>query len=335
MSTATTAGLRHLRKDTDLTFDELTTLLELAGQLKATRHAATPPRLAGRTIAVLFEKPSTRTRSAFEVAAYDEGAHCTYIDPANSHLGATESVEDTARVLGRYYDGIAFRGFAQASVDTLAVHAGVPVWNALTDTWHPTQALADLLTIHEHHHAATPAKVCFVGDGNDNVVHSLLVSGALRGLDVRVACPAALRPDPGIVQEAHERATRTGGKILVTDDIDEAVRDADFLYADVWVSMGEPPERWAERVPLLHPYRIDRALVDRTGNPDVKILHCLPALHDRHTTLGEEMFTRYGLDGAEISDDVFRSARSVVFDQAENRLHTIKAVLLHSLTETG
>lgn len=328
-------GVRHLRKDTDLTSGELDMLLEFATRLKATRRAGTSRQLAGRTIAVLFEKPSTRTRSAFEVAAYEEGAHCTYIDPSSSHLGSTESIEDTARVLGRYYDGIAFRGFAQATVDTLAAHAGVPVWNALTDIWHPTQALADLLTIQEHHHSRSPATVCFVGDGNDNVVHSLLVSGALRGLDVRVACPPSLRPDPGVVREARERAARTGGKVLVTDDVDEAVRDADFLYADMWVSMGEPREQWAERVPLLLPYRIDQMLVDRTGNPDVKILHCLPALHDRNTTLGEEMFTRYGLDGAEISDDVFRSPRSIVFDQAENRLHTIKAVLLRSLGENG
>jgi ornithine carbamoyltransferase len=335
MSSTTITEPLHLLKDSDLSARRLQELLGLAAVLKTARGSGTEvPLLRGKTFALLFEKPSTRTRCAFEVACYELGAHCTYIDPASSHLGVTESIEDTARVLAGYYSGIAFRGFAQDSVESLARSAGVPVWNALTDVWHPTQALADLLTIQEHRHSdAERPSVCFVGDGNDNVVHSLLVAGALLGLDIRVACPSVLRPQPGIVLAARERAAHSGGSILVTDDVDAAIAGVDFLYTDVWVSMGESAELLRERIRLLAPYRVDRSVVDRTGNPDVKFLHCLPAVHDRETKVGAEVFAKGGLDGAEVTDDVFQSAHSLVFEQAENRLHTIKAVMLQSLAQ--
>lgn len=325
---------RHLRKDSDLSASELSRLLALSRSAKASLHAGLTPRLAGRVIALLFEKPSTRTRAAFETAAYSLGAHCTYIDPASSHLGDSESVEDTGRVLGRYYDAIAYRGAAQGSVEALADHSGIPVWNALTDVWHPTQALADLLTIEENHDASRgPARVCFIGDGNDNVVHSLLVSGAMRGLDLRVACPRELRPRADIVEIAQQRAERAGGRILITDDIDKALRDADFVYTDVWLSMGEDRSEWDARIRLLQPYRVDRALLARARNPAVRLLHCLPSIHDRRSVLGERLFRATGLEGIEVSDDVFRSAASLVFDQAENRRHTIAAVMLRSLAD--
>jgi len=335
MTTTSTVASRlpHLLKDDDLTRTQLGQLLDTAARLKAARAARTErPTLVGRTVAVLFEKPSTRTRSAFEVAIYEQGGHCTYIDPASSHVGVTESIEDTAIVLGRLYDGIAFRGYAHADVETLAQYAGVTVWNGLTDRWHPTQALADLLTMREHATKPLPqTSVCFLGDARDNVAHSLLTSGAIAGMDVRVACPDRFRPDPEIVRAAEQIAVSSGGRVLVTADVDEAVRGADFLYTDVWVSMGEPREAWAERIPLLRPYRIDRAMLERTGNPDVKFLHCLPAIHDRNSQLGRELASGYGLEGAEVADDVFESPQSIVFDQAENRMHTIKAVMLTSL----
>lgn len=326
---------RHLRKDSDLSAPELDQLLDLSREVKASLRGGLPPRLSGRVIALLFEKPSTRTRAAFETAAYSLGAHCTYIDPASSHLGDSESVEDTGRVLGRYFDALAYRGTGQGAVETLADHSGIPVWNALTDVWHPTQALADLLTIEEHHDASRgAARVCFVGDGKDNVVHSLLVSGALRGLDLRVACPRQLRPRPDILELAQKRAELSGGRILITDEVDQAVRDADFVYADVWLSMGEDQSEWDERIRLLRPYRVDRTLLDRARNPDVRFLHCLPSPHDRGSAIGEHFFQLTGLEGMEVSDDVFRSAASLVFDQAENRRHTIAAVMLHSLADS-
>lgn len=324
---------RHLLEDGDLSAEQIHHLLDVAAHLKEERKTGTEqPRLIGKNLALLFEKPSTRTRSAFEVATYDQGGHCTYIDSNSSHMGTSESIEDTAAVLGRIYDGIAFRGFAQDTVETLALHAGVPVWNALTDRWHPTQALADLLTMRET--AAGPLKdlaVCFLGDGHDNVANSLLISAALLGMDIRIACPATLEPDADIVADARRLAGLSGARILITDDVDEAVLGADYLYTDVWVSMGEPRDAWAERIPLLRPYRIDQQLLERTKNPQVKFLHCLPSIHDQNSQLGRELYTDYGLDGAEVSDDVFRSPHSLVFEQAENRLHTIKAVILCSL----
>lgn len=325
---------RHLLKDSDLSRRQFEHLLAVAGHLKAEHTSGREQqRLAGKNLAVLFEKPSTRTRSAFEVAIHQQGGHCTYIDSASSHAGVTESIEDTAMVLGRLYDGIAFRGFAHEDVETLARWAGVPVWNALTDRWHPTQALADLLTMHEH--CGKPlgkTAVCFLGDGHDNVANSLLTSGAIMGMDVRIACPELLRPDPRILAAAERFAGLSGGRVLVTSDAEEAVAGADFLYTDVWVSMGEPREKWAERIPLLRPYRVDRAMLERTGNPRTRFLHCLPAVHDRDSELGRELFAEFGLDGAEVSDEVFRSSHSLVFEQAENRMHTIKAVILTSLT---
>jgi ornithine carbamoyltransferase len=325
---------RHLLKDLDTTLDDLNRLLDLAADLKSQRKTGSEQKsLSGKMIAILFEKPSTRTRSAFEVAIYEQGGSSTYIDPSDSHVGVSESIEDTATVLGRFYDGIAFRGYAQASVETLAGNAGVPVWNALTDVWHPTQALADLLTVRENSpKPLNQVSVCFAGDGHDNVANSLLVSGALAGLDIRIACPAQLRPDQNVMAAARERSERSDGRILVTDDIGQAVRGVDFLYTDVWVSMGENRTRWAERIPLLRPYRVDQAMIERTGNADVKFLHCLPSIHDQSSQLGRELHTEYDLDGAEVTDDVFRSARSLVFEQAENRLHTIKAVMLDSFT---
>ncbi|MBW4033669.1 MAG: ornithine carbamoyltransferase [Acidobacteria bacterium] len=325
---------RHLLKDTDLSSGQIQHLLDVASRLKSERREGHEQRrLIGTNLALLFEKASTRTRAAFEIAIYEQGGNCTYIDPASSHVGVSESIEDTAKVLGRFYDGIAFRGFEQADVEAIASAAGVPVWNALTDQWHPTQALADLLTMSES--MASPLRersVCFLGDGHDNVANSLMVSGALLGMDVRIACPATLRPDEGVVAAAQLDAAVSGGSVLVTDDIDVAISGADFLYTDVWVSMGEARERWAERIPLLRPFRIDASMLGRTGNPGVKFLHCLPSIHDRHSQLGQELFADYGLDGAEVSDEVFRSPQSLVFDQAENRLHTIKAVVVGSLT---
>jgi ornithine carbamoyltransferase len=325
---------RHLLKDTDLSAQQIQYILDVAAHLKSERAAGREQqRLIGKNLALLFEKASTRTRAAFEIAIYEQGGDCTYIDPASSHVGVSESIEDTAKVLGRFYDGIAFRGFEQADVEAISAAAGVPVWNALTNLWHPTQALADLLTMSES--LAAPLRqrsVCFLGDGYDNVANSLMVSGALLGMDVRIACPAALRPDEAIVAAAQRDAGLSGGRVLVTDDIDAAVAGADFLYTDMWVSMGEPRDSWAERIPLLRPFRIDAGMIGRTGNPGVKFLHCLPSIHDRNSQLGQELFADYGLDGAEVSDEVFRSPRSLVFEQAENRLHTIKAVVVGSLT---
>jgi ornithine carbamoyltransferase len=325
--------LPHLLKDEDLTRDQFERLLGVAAEVKAARQSGVErQQLTGRRIAVLFEKPSTRTRAAFEVAIYEQGGHLTYIDPASSHVGTTESIEDTAIVLGRLYDGIAFRGHAHADVEALARHADVPVWNGLTDMWHPTQALADLLTMREHSKAPlNGSSVCFLGDARDNVANSLLTSGAIMGMDVRVACPDSQRPESAVIHAAERLAAASGGALLVTDDVDRAVHGADFLYTDVWVSMGEPREAWAARIPSLLPYRVDATMMRRTGNPAVKLLHCLPSIHDRRSAIGRELFDGYGLDGAEVADDVFRSEGSLVFDQAENRMHTIKAVLLGSL----
>lgn len=325
--------LTHLLQDGDLTREQLEHLLDVAAYAKRERETGPEQqRLVGKTIAILFEKPSTRTRSAFEVAIAQQGGRSTYIDPASSHVGVTESIEDTAIVLGRLYDGIAFRGYAHSDVETLARHAGVPVWNGLTDRWHPTQALADLLTMREHgRRPLDRTAVCFLGDAHDNVANSLLVAGALMGMDVRIACPEALRPEEEIIQTAGRIASLSGGRVVVTADVDRAVAGADFLYTDIWVSMGEPRDRWAERIPLLRPYRVDAGMLDRTGNADVKFLHCLPAIHDENSQLGRELRAGWGLEGAEVADDVFRSSASVVFDQAENRMHTIKAVLLDSL----
>lgn len=325
---------RHFLKEIDFTRDEWGGLLDLAETLKQEKRAGTPTRrLEGKNIALIFEKTSTRTRCAFEVAAYDQGAHTTFLDPSSSQIGHKESIEDTAQVLGRMYDGIEFRGSAQTTVETLAAHAGVPVFNGLTDEWHPTQMLCDALTMREH--SGKPDEqiaFAYCGDARNNMGHSLLVTGALMGVDVRLVAPAPVQPEASVVSMAQELAARTGARITVTDDVATGVSGVDFIHTDVWVSMGEPKEVWDERIELLKPFQVNRALLDQTGNPDVKVMHCLPAFHDTNTALGAQIAERYGMaDGIEVTDDVFRSSASIVFDQAENRLHTIKAILVATL----
>jgi ornithine carbamoyltransferase len=282
---------------------------------------------------LIFEKTSTRTRSAFEVAAFDQGAHVTYLDPSGSQLGHKESVADTARVLGRMYDAIEFRGNRQVDVEVLAEYAGVPVYNGLTDEWHPTQMLADFLTMHEASGKPYDALTyAFVGDCRFNMGRSLLVTGALLGADVRLAGPGSLAPPDDVVKIARDIATRTGAQITITDDVGQAVSGVDFVHTDVWVSMGESKDVWAERVGLLTPYQVNAALLEQTGNPRVKFMHCLPAFHDPNTVVGREMMEHTGMSsGLEVTGDVFESPASIVFDQAENRLHTIKALLLATL----
>jgi ornithine carbamoyltransferase len=328
--------MRHpgsLLKELDLTKETFLDLVSQARGLKRAKASHTEhPLLNGKNIALVFEKSSTRTRCAFEVAAHDQGAHVTYLDPTGSHMGREESIPDTAKVLGRMFDAIEFRGFAQDTVETLAEHAGVPVWNGLTDSWHPTQMLADILTMTEHFNGPVEdIKFAFVGDGHNNVARSLLITGALLGMDVRIAAPTELQPPADVIAKAHELAAVSGARVLVTDDPEQAVAGADFIYTDVWVSMGDSPEAWDTRVPLLTPYRVTAELMKATGNPDTKFLHCLPSIHDRTTQVGRRVHDQYGLDGAEVTDEVFSSAASVVFDQAENRLHTIKAVIVAGL----
>lgn len=322
-----------LLKELDLDKKGFLALVELAADLKrAKANSSEVPRLAGKNIALIFEKPSTRTRCAFEVAAFDQGAHVTYLGPEGSHIGRDESIADTARVLGRMYDGIEFRGFAQDTVEQLADHAGVPVWNGLTDAWHPTQMLADVLTMVEHHPGPLEEiAYCFLGDGRNNVARSLLVTGALLGMDVRICAPRELWPPDDVIATARAVASDSGARLLVTDDVSQAVRGVDFVYSDVWVSMGESAEQWDARVPLLLPYRVTEAVMQASGTPDTHFLHCLPSVHNRHTQLGERLHEQYGLDGAEVTEEVFESPRSIVFSQAENRLHTIKAVMVAAL----
>ncbi len=322
-----------LLRDLDLDTQQFLDLITQAAQLKRDKlHGSEVRRLAGANIALLFEKNSTRTRCAFEVAAHDQGGHVTYIGADGSHVGREESIADTARVLGRMFDGIAFRGFAQRTVEQLAAHAGVPVWNALTDQWHPTQMLADILTMTEHHGGdVSDITCCFTGDGRNNVARSLLVTGALLGMDVRIAAPAALQPPSDVVAAAHDATRHSGARVQVTDDVHEAVRGADFVYTDVWVSMGESDDEWATRVPLLLPYRVTGQLMDSSGRAGTRFMHCLPAVHNRETALGARVYERFGLEGAEVTEDVFESKRSIVFDQSENRMHTIKALLVLAL----
>ena len=324
---------RHFLKELDFTAVEWGSLLELAAELKAAKKAGREEqRLVGKNIALIFEKTSTRTRCSFEVAAYDQGARVTYLDPSGSQMGHKESVADTARVLGRFYDGIEFRGKEQAHVETLAELSGVPVWNGLTDQWHPTQMLADQLTMIEH--SGKPIQqiaFAYLGDARNNVANSLLISAALMGMDVRMVAPAQLQPETEIIDAAHDLAATSGARITITDDPTTGVAGVDFLYTDVWVSMGEPKEVWDERINLLRPYQINQALVQATGNPNVKFLHCLPAFHDRNTTVGQDIYTKTGMDGLEVTDDVFESPLNAAFDQAENRMHTIKAVMVATL----
>ncbi|MCW2868535.1 MAG: argF [Marmoricola sp.] len=324
---------RSFLRELDFTVPEWRSLLTLAADLKADRHAGREVRrLEGRNIALIFEKASTRTRCAFEVAAHDQGAHVTYLDPSGSHFGHKESVRDSARVLGRMYDGIEYRGFAQSTVETLAEHAGVPVWNGLTDEWHPTQSLCDMLTMTEHT-MKPPSQICFayLGDALDNTANSLLVAGAMMGMDVRMVGPVSLRNPPHVLEAAREIAAHTGARITQTDDVTVGVAGADFVYTDVWVSMGEPDQVWDERIALLSAYRVTAEVLRLTGNPEVKFMHCLPALHDRLTEVGEKLWQRTGISELEVTDEVFESPASIVFAQAENRLHTIKAVLVAAL----
>ncbi|MGW4797331.1 ornithine carbamoyltransferase [Nonomuraea sp. NPDC004297] len=325
---------RSFLKELDFTPEEFGFLVRLSAELKAAKRAgAERQRLRGRNVALIFEKTSTRTRCAFEVAAHDQGAHTTYLDPAGTQIGHKESVADTARVLGRMYDGIEYRGSRQAHVEELARLSGVPVWNGLTDEWHPTQMLADLLTMREHSdRPLCEVALAYLGDARNNMGHSLLVTGAMFGMDVRLVAPRALWPDHELaVGPAEELAAVTGARITVTDDLGKGVKGADFLYTDVWVSMGEPAEVWDERIKLLLPYQVNDAVVKATGNPSVRFMHCLPAFHDRRTAVGQDIFDKTGLDALEVTESVFESPRSIVFDQAENRLHTVKAVMVATL----
>jgi ornithine carbamoyltransferase len=327
---------RSFLKELDFTGAELHYLLDLSLELKrARRDGREQQRLRGKNIVLIFEKDSTRTRCAFEVAAYDQGARVTYLGPTGSHLGTKESIADTARVLGRMYDGIEYRGFGQEIVEELARHAGVPVWNGLTDEFHPTQLLADFLTMIEH--AGRPLDqiaFAYLGDARSNMGNSYLIGSALLGLDYRSVAPASLQPT-AFVEQARELAAGSGGSITLTEDVAEGVAGCDFVATDVWVSMGEPREAWRERIELLKPYRVDRNVLESTGNPGVKFLHCLPAFHDRRTAVGEQIFEEFGLEEMEVTDEVFESDASVVFDEAENRLHTIKAVMVATLGEDG
>lgn len=324
---------RHFLTLRDFSPQEINFLLKLSADLKAAKYAGTEvPQLRGKDIALIFEKDSTRTRVGFEVAAYDQGARVTYLGPTGTHIGHKESVKDTARVLGRIYDAIEYRGFGQSIVEELAEYAGVPVYNGLTNEFHPTQILADFLTMQEHvekplHEVA----FVFIGDAANNMGDSLLIGGAKMGMDVRLCAPRACWPTQAIQDEAQAIAEDTGARILITEQIDEAVKAVDFIYTDVWVSMGEPKEKWAERIELLMPYQVNSALVAKSGNPRVRFMHCLPAFHNTETAIGKDIQAQFGIDAMEVTDEVFESPASIVFDQAENRLHTIKAVLVATL----
>lgn len=324
---------RHFLKLLDFSTKEINFLLDLANDLKHAKYAGTEqPRLKGKNIALIFEKSSTRTRCAFEVAALDQGAHVTYLGPSGSQIGHKESMKDTARVLGRMYDGIEYRGFGQTIVEELAQYAGVPVWNGLTNEFHPTQILADFLTMKEHSSKPlSEIKFAYLGDAKNNMGNSLMVGAAKLGMDFRAAAPKVCQPSEELQNTCCEIAAETGGKILVTEDIAEAVKDCDFIYTDVWVSMGEPAEVWAERIELLLPYQVNKQVMDMTENPSVKFLHCLPAFHNRETKVGEEIYQKFGIEAMEVTEEVFESSASVVFDEAENRMHTIKAVMVATL----
>ncbi len=324
---------RSFVKELDFTPEELRFLLKLSADLKAAKYGGyEQPRLTGKNIALIFEKDSTRTRCAFEVAAYDQGARVTYLGPSGSQIGHKESMKDTARVLGRMYDGIEYRGFAQNTVETLAAYAGVPVWNGLTTEFHPTQTLCDALTMIEHcDKPMSQIAYCYLGDARNNMGNSLMIMGVKLGMDVRLCAPRRLWPEDGLIAAARDVAAQTGARLTLTEDVDEGVRGVDFLHTDVWVSMGEPKEVWDERVGLLKPYQVNAEVVNRTGNPGVKFMHCLPSFHNRETKVGEDIYQKTGLDGLEVTEEVFESERSIVFDQAENRMHTIKAVMVATL----
>jgi ornithine carbamoyltransferase len=324
---------RSFLKLLDFTPKEIRYLLDLSKKLKEDKKKGTErKKLKGKNIALIFEKTSTRTRCAFEVASFDQGANVTYIGPTGSQIGHKETMKDTARVLGRMYDGIEYRGFGQKIVEELAEYAGVPVWNGLTDEFHPTQVLADLLTMEEHSKKKlNKNSFCYLGDARNNMGNSLMVGGAKMGMDVRLCGPKTNWPEEELVKKCKAIAKETGAKITLTDNVKEGVKGVDFLYTDVWLSLGEAAEKWEERIKLMKPYQVNMNVINLTGNPKVKFLHCLPAFHNRDTKVGEEIFQKYGLDGMEVTEDVFESKHSIVFDQAENRLHTIKAVMVATL----
>ncbi len=324
---------RSFLKLLDFTPKEINFFLDLAMDLKKAKYAGTEQaRLKGKNIALIFEKSSTRTRCAFEVAAHDQGAHVTYLGPSGSQIGHKESMKDTARVLGRMYDGIEYRGFGQEKVEELSTYSGVPVWNGLTNEFHPTQILADFLTMIEHSNKPlNEISYCYLGDARNNMANSLMVGAALLGMDFRAAAPLNLQPEEDLIKKCKQIALETGAKITLTDDVSKAVKGADFLYTDVWVSMGEPESVWEERIKLLKPYQINTRVMKQTDNPNVKFLHCLPAFHNRETKIGEDVYQKFGIDAMEVTEEVFESESSIVFDQAENRLHTIKAVMVATL----
>ncbi|MBW2593734.1 MAG: ornithine carbamoyltransferase [Deltaproteobacteria bacterium] len=324
---------RHFLKLLDFTPQEIKFLLDLSLDLKKAKYAGIEqPRLTGKNIALIFEKASTRTRCAFEIAAYDQGAHVTYLGPTGSQIGKKESMKDTARVLGHMYDGIEYRGFGQNIVEELARYAGVPVWNGLTNEYHPTQVLADFLTMMEYSDKPlSQVKFAYMGDARNNMGNSLLIGAAKMGMDFRSVAPKAVQPADELVNQAREIVKQTGASITVTDDLEAGVKDCDFLYSDVWVSMGEPDEVWKERIDLLKPYQVNQRAMDLTGNANVKYMHCLPAFHNRDTAIGDEIFQKFGMDGMEVTEEVFESPASIVFTEAENRIHTIKAVMVATL----
>ena len=324
---------RSFLKLLDFTPEEIEYLLDLAADLKRAKKEGTEePRLKGKNIALIFEKTSTRTRCSFEVAAHDQGAHVTYLGPTGSQIGTKESMKDTARVLGRMFDGIEYRGFGQSIVEELARYAGVPVWNGLTNEFHPTQILADFLTMREHiRKPLREVSYAYLGDARYNMGNSLLVGGAKMGMDVRIVAPKALQPAKELVDQCQAVARETGARITITDDVEAGVKGCDFVITDVWVSMGEPAEVWKERIDLLKPYQVNAALMAKTGNPACKFMHCLPAYHNLETKVGREVYEKFGLDGVEVTEEVFEGPASIVFDEAENRLHTIKAVMVATL----
>jgi ornithine carbamoyltransferase len=326
---------KHFLKLADFTPEEISYLLDLAGELKeAKKEGREEQKLVGKEVALIFEKDSTRTRCAFEVAAYDQGAHVTFIGPSGSHMGHKETVKDTARVLGRMYDAIEYRGFGQNVAEELAEWAGVPIYNGLTDEWHPTQILADFLTFREHlHKPLSEVTFCYLGDARFNMADSYLIGGTKLGMDVRIAAPKSLWPRDEIVELARSIAAETGAQVAITDDVAEAVKGADVLLTDVWVSMGEADEVWAERIELLKPYQVNAETMKLSGNPDVKFMHCLPAFHNTETQVGKEIFEKFGMESLEVTEEVFESTASLVFDEAENRLHTIKAVMVATLAD--
>jgi ornithine carbamoyltransferase len=333
MSTVTDLRGRHFLTLADYSPEEITYLLDLAADLKdAKKEGREEQSLVGKEIALIFEKDSTRTRCAFEVAAYDQGAHVTFLGPSGSHIGHKETVKDTARVLGRMYDAIEYRGFGESVADEFAKYAGVPIYNGLTDEWHPTQILADFLTIREHvPKPLDEVAFCYLGDARFNMADTYLVGGAKLGMNVRIAAPKSLWPSDEFTSLANSIAEETGAKITITEDVAEAVKGADVLFTDVWVSMGEPDDVWAERIELLKPYQVNAETMKLTGNPDVKFMHCLPAFHNTETQVGKEIYEKFGLPALEVTEDVFESPASLVWDEAENRMHTIKAVMVATL----